>query len=103
LNGSLDASLLFLISENIFEDFRGCQFLNQHPILANTNDSHGATEHFVWSSTFDPKNKDNPYNSESIPFLLQKAIWQKELYFQRLLKCLCHASIIFILCFSTSF
>jgi hypothetical protein len=54
LNSLIDVSLLFLISEGIFEDFRGCQFLNQHPMLANINDNHEATEHFVWNSTSDP-------------------------------------------------
>ena len=53
LNGLLDASLLFLISKGIFQDFRSCQFLNQHPILANINDNHEGTGHFVWILIFD--------------------------------------------------
>jgi hypothetical protein len=48
-----DVFLLFLISEGIFEDSRGCQFLDQHPILANIDDSREATEHFVWNLRFD--------------------------------------------------
>jgi hypothetical protein len=44
---------LFLISKGIFEDSRGCQFLDQHPILANINDKREATEHFEWNSMFD--------------------------------------------------
>jgi hypothetical protein len=52
LNEVLDVFLLFLISEGIFEDSRGCQFLDQHPILANINDNREATERFVWNSTF---------------------------------------------------
>ena len=54
LNELLDVFLLFLISEGIFEDSRGCQFVDQHPILANISDNHEATEHFVWNSTFGP-------------------------------------------------
>jgi len=54
LNGLKDASSSFSISEGIFEDFRDYQFLNQHLILANINDSREAIERFVWSSAFDP-------------------------------------------------
>jgi hypothetical protein len=50
----LDVFLLFLISEGIFEDSRGYQFLDQRPILANINDNREATEYFVWNSTFGP-------------------------------------------------
>jgi hypothetical protein len=53
LNELLDGFLQFLTSVGIFEGSQGCQFLDQHPILANINDNREATEHFVWNSMFD--------------------------------------------------
>jgi hypothetical protein len=54
LNGLLDASLLFLISGDILEDFRDYQFPGQRPNQASRDDNHESTEHFVWNSTFGP-------------------------------------------------
>jgi len=54
LHELLEAFLLLLISEGIFEDLPGYQSLNQHPVLANINDNREATGHFVWNAAFDP-------------------------------------------------
>jgi len=48
----IDVSLLFLTSEGISQDFQDYQFLNQHPVPANINESREAIEHFVWNSMF---------------------------------------------------
>jgi hypothetical protein len=45
----MDDYLPSLISKDIFEGFRGYQFQDQHPILANINDTREATERFVWN------------------------------------------------------
>jgi hypothetical protein len=48
----IDAFLLFLISEDIFQDSQDYRFPSQHPNQARTDDSREAIERFVWHSAF---------------------------------------------------